>query len=69
MKRCSRPRGCAQSVTAEDQVRLIRCDGWVIGIHKITAVKREFLGVLVLAVTVGRPIKAPCEFLAGLSGR
>jgi hypothetical protein len=29
--------GCAQPVAAEDQVRLIRCDGRIVGIQNIDA--------------------------------
>jgi hypothetical protein len=58
-----------QPVTTEDQVGLVRCDGWVIGIQKIAAAEGDPLWGIILAVAVGRSIEAPGEFLAWLVSR
>lgn len=53
-----------QPVATEDQVRLIRCDGRVIGIQNIAATERERLRAIILAVSIGCPIETPRRILA-----
>src|SRR6202023_114472 len=53
-----------QPVAAKDQVRLIRRDGWVIGVQESAASERQRLCAIVMAVAIGRPIEAPRRVLA-----
>ena len=55
-----------QPMATEDLLRLVRCDGWVIGVQKIAAAEGEPLWGIILAVAIGRSIEAPAEFLVWL---